>query len=137
MMSGDSPPDDDGDDGVGYRKPPKATRFTEGQSGNPGGRPRGRWREAPYETVLGQMVTIREDGVERRVTADEAFLLQHTKSGHECDGAAAHATMTVIEEVTERSSTRRMALHQPHRPHRRSTRECHICARAIADGQET
>jgi hypothetical protein len=29
----------------------------------------------PYHRVLGQMVTIREEGRERRVTAAEAFLL--------------------------------------------------------------
>jgi hypothetical protein len=105
MMSGNSPPDDSEEGEVGYRKPPKATRFAKGQSGNLGGRPRGRQREAPYETVLGQMVTIREGGIERRVAAAEAFLLQLTKRGLEGDGAAAHATLTVIEEITERSST--------------------------------
>jgi hypothetical protein len=105
MMSGDSPPDDSQEGEVGYRKPPRATRFTKGQSGNAGGRPRGRRREAPYETVLGQMVTIREGGIERRVAAAEAFLLQLTKRGLEGDGAAARATLAVIEEITERSST--------------------------------
>ena len=64
MMSGDSPPGDSEEGDVGYRKPPRATRFTKGQSGNPAGRRRGRRREAPYEAVLGQMVTIREGGVE-------------------------------------------------------------------------
>ena len=105
MMSGDSPPIDSEEADVGYRKPPKTTRFTKGQSGNPGGRPRGRRREAPYETVLGQMVNIREGGVERRVAAAEAFLLQLTKRGLEGDGAAAGATLAVIEEITQRSST--------------------------------
>jgi hypothetical protein len=105
MMSGNSPPDDTEEADVGYRKPPKATRFTKGQSGNPGGRPRGRRSEAPYETVLGQTVTIREGGVERRVPAAEAFLLQLAKRGLEGDGAAAQVTLAVIEEVTERSST--------------------------------
>lgn len=104
MMSGDNPPGDSGGD-VGYRKPPRATRFAKGQSGNPSGRRRGRRREAPYETVLGQMVTIREGGVERRVAAAEAFLLQLTKRGLEGDGAAARATLAVIEEIKERSST--------------------------------
>jgi Family of unknown function (DUF5681) len=105
MMSGDSPPDGSEEGDVGYRKPPRATRFTKGQSGNAGGGPRGRRREAPYEVVLGQMVTIREGGIERRVAAAEAFLLQLTKRGLEGDGAAAHATLAVIEEITERSST--------------------------------
>jgi hypothetical protein len=105
MMSGDSPPDDSEEGDVGYRKPPRATRFTKGQSGNPAGRRRGRRREAPYETVLGQMVTIREGGIERRVTADEAFLLHLSKRGLEGDGAAARATLAVIEEATEGLST--------------------------------
>ncbi len=51
------------------------------------------------------MVTIREGGVERRVTADEAFLLHLSKHGLEGDGAAARATLAVIEEITERPST--------------------------------
>lgn len=104
-MSRAGPPDDEEDGGGGYRRPPRATRFTKGQSGNPAGRRRGRRREAPYEAVLGQMVTIREGGVERRVTADEAFLLQLTKRGLEGDGAASRATLTVIEEAKKRLNT--------------------------------
>lgn len=87
------------DEVVGYRRPPAKTRFRKGQSGNPRGRPRGRRREAPYEAVLGQKVTIREDGTERRVTAAEAFLLQITKKGLEGDGAAARSAMRAIEEA--------------------------------------
>ena len=103
MMSADDPPDDDSEEGdVGYRKPPRAMRFTKGQSGNPTGRPRGRHRQAPYETVLGQTVKIREGGAERRVTAAEAFLLQLTKRGLEGDAAAARASLAVIEEARER-----------------------------------
>src|SRR5712672_3964882 len=104
MISQGSPPDDDDNDGGRYRRPP-ATRFAKGQSGNPAGRPRGRWREAPYEAVLGQMVTIREDGVQRRVTATEAFLLQHSKRALEGDGAATRTTLAVIEYAKERLST--------------------------------
>ncbi|WP_439573832.1 DUF5681 domain-containing protein [Phreatobacter sp.] len=87
--------------GVGYGKPPRTTRFVKGQSGNPRGRPRGRHREAPYEAVLGQMVTIREGAVERRVTAAEAFLLQLAKKGLEGDGAAARASLQSIEAARQ------------------------------------
>lgn len=82
---------------VGYRKPPAATRFQKGQSGNPRGRPRNRHREIPYDMVLGQMVTIREDGCERRVTAAEAFLLQLTRKGLQGDSSAARASLEAIE----------------------------------------
>src|SRR5260370_38572130 len=98
MTSGDGLPDDAEDSGVGYRKPPRAMRFTKGRSGNPSGRPRGRHREAPYEAVLGQMVKIREGGAERHVTAAEAFLLQLRKRALEGDGAAARECFAMIDQ---------------------------------------
>jgi hypothetical protein len=48
------------------------------------------------------MVTIREDGRERRVTAAEAFLLQLTKKGLEGDSSAARASLEVIEAARAR-----------------------------------
>jgi hypothetical protein len=53
----------------------------------------------PYDSVLGQMVTIREDGRERRVTAAEAFLLQLTQKGLAGDSAAARTSLAAIEEA--------------------------------------
>jgi hypothetical protein len=84
---------------VGYGRPPASSRFRKGQSGNPRGRPRNRRRAIPYDHVLGQMVTIRDEHGERRITAAEAFLLQLTKKGLQGDSAAARASLAAIEEA--------------------------------------
>jgi hypothetical protein len=50
------------------------------------------------------MVTIREGGAERRVTAAEAFLLQLAKRGVEGDSAATRASLAMLEEARQRQS---------------------------------
>lgn len=96
---------------VGYGKPPASTRFKKGQSGNPKGRPRNRHREIPYDAVLGQMVTIRENGRGRRVTAAEAFLLQLTQKGLAGDGAAARSSLEAIEAARAKRPDQEEQLH--------------------------
>jgi hypothetical protein len=81
----------------GYGRPPAAKRFVKGQSGNPNGRPKNRHREVPHDAVLGQMVTVRDGGKERRITAAEAFLLQLTRKALAGDSAAARASLEAIE----------------------------------------
>lgn len=54
------------------RNPPKDTRFRPGQSGNPGGRPKGRKNmKTVIEKELAKRVTITENGKERQVTKRE------------------------------------------------------------------
>ena len=86
-------------DEIGYGKPSRNTRFKRGRSGNPKGRPPGRKKKPPYEAVLGQMVTVREGGIERRVTAAEAFALYLTKQGLDGDNAALRQAAAAIGDA--------------------------------------
>jgi hypothetical protein len=54
---------------VGYGRPPKDTRFKPGESGNPGGRPKGSKNLATLvRKHLQSMLTVRENGRERRMS---------------------------------------------------------------------
>ncbi|MDE0589078.1 DUF5681 domain-containing protein [Halocynthiibacter sp. C4] len=54
---------------VGYRKPPKSTRFKKGQSGNTRGRPRGaKGFNASLQKELERKVPVREGGREVRLS---------------------------------------------------------------------
>jgi Family of unknown function (DUF5681) len=59
--------------GVGYRRPPKDTRWNKGQSGNPRGRPPGhRNLAAALTSILHEDIDVAVDGEERRMTRLEA-----------------------------------------------------------------
>jgi hypothetical protein len=64
------------DDRAGYKRPPKATRFKRGQSGNPTGRRNGsRNLRTDVADVLSGQVVICEDGNERTISRQEIILL--------------------------------------------------------------
>lgn len=61
--------------GVGYGRPPKATQFKKGTSGNPKGRPKGsRTVGAVLQEILQQKIAVTENGKTRRVPALEVML---------------------------------------------------------------
>lgn len=88
------------DEAVGYRRPPKASQFKRGQSGNPGGRPRKTpGRESIAARVLGQMRRLsgQPKGSRVRYTTLEVIVMtlkQLTATGH---AAASALYMRFVE----------------------------------------
>jgi hypothetical protein len=68
----------DDEDGVGYGRPPKHTRFKPGKSGNPRGRPRKTvdftgW-ENPVQKYLLELVTVTIKGKKEKVPVVDALM---------------------------------------------------------------
>jgi Family of unknown function (DUF5681) len=63
------------DHAVGYGRPPVATQFKKGESGNPKGRPKGsRTVGAVLQDILQQRIPVTENGKTRRLPALEVML---------------------------------------------------------------
>jgi len=79
---------------VGYQKPPKATQFQKGQSGNPKGRPKGSLNLATaLEAALCERRVIRENGQSRTLSIFEIVIKQAVNK-------AAGGDMRAIQFVT-------------------------------------
>jgi hypothetical protein len=66
----------DGEERIGYGKPPKATRFKPGRSGNPRGRPKGaKGHKQIVEEIAGEMHNVMEGDTMRRYSTLELILL--------------------------------------------------------------
>jgi hypothetical protein len=88
---------------VGRGRPPKATQFKKGRSGNPSGRPRGSLNLATdLAAELGERITIREDGKPRRVSKQRALIKSLLAKGLQGDIRAASTLLALrVRETGE------------------------------------
>jgi hypothetical protein len=83
---------------VGYGKPPRATRFRKGQSGNPRGRPRGSRNFASLvEEALAESVVINENGLRRKASNLQVIVKQLVNKAAQGDHRSIQLLMAFIE----------------------------------------
>ena len=96
----------DADNRVGYRRPPRHSRFQPGQSGNPRGRPRGvKSLSDIVRKIVGQKVTVTENGRVRRVPRLEAILLRAAGEASRGDARALRLLLQLTERYGESAQT--------------------------------
>ncbi len=92
----------DSEDQVGYKKPPQASRFQKGRSGNPTGRP---WKAPTLPELLGkvskQKVTTNTKNGPKRMTKLEASLTQLANKAASGDLKALRILMQLAGQFPE------------------------------------
>jgi uncharacterized protein DUF5681 len=85
---------------VGYGKPPRHTRFTKGQSGNPRGRPPGAKNlKTLLSEALNEPVIVTENGGHRKITKREAIVTQLVNRSATADLRAIKILLDILRDI--------------------------------------
>ena len=90
----------DGNYDIGYRRPPRHTRFKKGQTGNPNGRPQGRANaKTIVSRAINEKVSIREGDKARDMTKLEGMLQAHLVKAIKGDARSANLVIALIAKL--------------------------------------
>lgn len=85
---------------VGYGKPPRATQFQPGKSGNPGGRPHGSKNYLQqFASAANEKITVNVKGKPRRIPIFQAICMQVLNTAVKGDGPAQRLAFDVAQRI--------------------------------------
>jgi Family of unknown function (DUF5681) len=89
---------------VGYGKPPRHTRYSKGQSGNPKGRQRGaRNLSTLLAEALNEHVVITENGERRKISKRQAFVKQLVNRALKGDPRSEKHLLDLLQKIESRT----------------------------------
>ena len=92
---------------VGRGRPPQHTRFKPGQSGNPGGRPKGtRNLAADLEEELHRKIVVKEGNETKTVSKQRALVTSLVNNGIKGDGRALGHLLNLIVRLIQQAEER-------------------------------